>query len=80
MARLIGLSESSGHDITELRNVTHVDASDNWVKKESPARRSIRLLLRTKSAYEVLIVEGRDDERVIRKPGFSLSCRLWLSP
>ena len=71
MACLIGVSERSGHDATKFRNVAHVDASDSWVQRERPARRSVRLLLRTKNADKVLLVEGRDDERMICKPGFS---------
>src|SRR4030095_4406762 len=47
-----------------------MDASDSWIKWESPARGSVRLFLRTKNADKVLIVERRDDERVIRNPGF----------
>jgi len=71
VACLIGVGESSGHDITKFRNIAHVDASDSRVKRESPARGYVRLLLRTKNADKVLVVEGRDDERMIRKPGFS---------
>src|SRR5271155_4662326 len=71
MACLIGVSESSGHDVTKFRDVAHVGALDSRVQRESPARRSVRLLLRTKNADKVLIVERRNDERMIRKPGFS---------
>src|SRR4029077_1395336 len=66
-----GVSESSCHDVAKLRNVAHVDASDRWVERESPARGSVRLLLRTKDADKVLVVEGCDDERMICKSGFS---------
>ena len=70
MACLIRVSERSGDHVTKFRNVAHVDASHSWVKRESPACGSVRLFLWTKNADKVL-VERRDDERVIRKPGFS---------
>src|SRR6267154_3039489 len=70
MACLIGVSEHSGDHVTKFRNVAHVDASHNWVERESPARGSVRLFLRAKYADKVLIVERRDDERMILKPGF----------
>src|ERR1700720_305164 len=71
LACLIRVSERSGDHVTKFRNVAHVDASHSWVKRESPARGSVRLFLWTKNADKVLIVERRDDERMIRKPGFS---------
>ena len=70
MACLIGASERSGNHVTKFRNVAYVDASYSWVQRESPTRGSARLFLRTKNAGKVLIVERRDDERVIRKPSF----------
>src|SRR5260370_31050981 len=71
MADLVRVRECSGDHVTKFRNVAHVDASHSWVKRESPARGSVRLFLWTKNADKVLIVERRDDERMIRKPGFS---------
>src|SRR6267154_416880 len=37
---------------------------------ESPAHGSVSLFLRSKNADKILIVERRDDEGMIRKPGF----------
>ena len=70
MACPIGVSKYSGDETTKFCNVAHVDAFHRWVQRESPAGRSVRLLLRTKNPDKVLIVEGRDDERMVRKPGF----------
>src|SRR5258708_32320590 len=70
VAGLIGVRECSGHDVAKFRNVPHVNASHSWIKRESPAHGSVSLLLRSKNADKVLIVERRDDERMIRKPGF----------
>src|SRR4029077_21004393 len=71
MACLIGVSECSGHDVTKFRNVAHVNAPHSWIKRKSPAHGFVRVFLWTKNADKVLIVERRDDERMIRKPGFS---------
>src|ERR1700719_3835366 len=70
MACLIGVSERSSDDVPKFRNVPHVDASHSWVQRESPTCGPVRLFLRTKNAAKVLIVERRDHERIIRKPGF----------
>jgi len=70
MACLIGLSEYSGDDVAKFCNVAHVDAPHSWIKRQSPARDPVSLFLRTKNADKVLIVERRDDERMIREPGF----------
>ena len=70
MACLIGVSECTGDESAKFRNVAHMDASHSGIKRESPASGSVRLFLRTKNADKVLIVERRDDERVVRKPGF----------
>src|SRR5712691_6120308 len=70
MAGLIGVRECSGHDVAKFRNVPHVNASHSWIKRKSPAHGSVSLCLRSKNADKVLIVERRDDERMIRKPGF----------
>src|SRR6266699_6068214 len=67
---LIRVSECAGNDVAEFGNVAHVDATHLWIKRKSPARGSISLLLRSKNAHKVLVVERRDDERMIRKPGF----------
>src|ERR1700676_2759610 len=70
MACLIGVSECSGDDVAKFHNVPHVNAPHCWIKRENPPRGSISLFLRSKNADKVLIVERRDDERMIRKPGF----------
>src|SRR5580692_3168698 len=69
MACLIGVSECSGDDVAKFRNVPHVNAPHSWIKRESPARGSVSLFLRSKNADKVLIVERCDDERIICKPG-----------
>src|SRR5580704_709019 len=70
MACLIGVSERSRDETAKFSNIAHVNASHSWIKWESPSRGSVRLFLRAKYADKVLIVERRDDERMIRKPGF----------
>src|ERR1700676_91811 len=70
MAGLIGVSEYSGDHAAKFCNVAHVDAPHSWIKRQSPARGPVSLFLRTKNADKVVIVERRDDERMIRKPGF----------
>ena len=69
MAGLIGVRECSGHDVAKFRNVAHVNAMHSWIKRESPAHGFVSQFLRSKNADKVLIVERRDDERMIRKPG-----------
>jgi hypothetical protein len=44
-----------------------MDATHIWIKRESPAQGSVCLLLRSNSAQNVLVVEGRDDKRMIWK-------------
>src|SRR6202795_3767683 len=70
MAGLIGVRECSGHDVAKFRDIAQMNAPHIWIKRESPAHRSVSLFLRSKNADKVLIVERRDDERMIRKPGF----------
>src|SRR6266568_7370610 len=70
MTGLIGVRECSGHDVTKFRNIAHVNAPHGWIKRESPAHGSVSLFLRSKNPDKALIVERRDDERMIRKPGF----------
>src|SRR5258705_8642577 len=70
IACLIGVCECSGHDVAKFGDVAHVNATHSWIKRKSPAHGSVCLLLRTKNAYEILVVEGRDDKRMVRKPGF----------
>src|SRR5215469_273046 len=70
MAGLIGVRECSGHDGTKFRDIAHVNAPHGWINRENPAHGFVGLFLRSKNADKVLIVERRDDERVVRKPGF----------
>src|SRR6266850_8488148 len=70
MAGLIGVREYSGHDVTKFRNVAHVNAPHSWIKRESPARGSVSLFLRSENADKALIVGRRNDEGMIRKPCF----------
>src|SRR5260370_9172852 len=70
MTGLIGVRECPSHDVTEFRNIAHVNAPHSWIKRESPAHGFVTLFLRSKNADKVLIVERRDDERMIREPGF----------
>ncbi len=70
MTGLIRVGECPGHDVTKFRNIAHVNAPHSWIKRESPAHGFVSLFLRSKNADKVLIVERRDDERMIREPGF----------
>src|SRR5882724_669806 len=70
MAGLIGVRECSSHDVTQFCNVAHVNTPHSWTKRESPTHGSVSLFLRSENADKVLIVEKRDDECMIRKPGF----------
>src|SRR5256886_8917234 len=40
------------------------------IKRKSPAHGSIGLLLRSERAHKILVVARRDDERMMREPGF----------
>src|SRR6267143_3446752 len=70
IACLIRMCEGAGHDVAEFVDVAHVNDPHNWIKRKSPANGSVRLLLRSHNAHKVLIVERRDDEGMVRKPGF----------
>ncbi len=47
-----------------------MDATHIGIKRKSPSQRPVCLLLRSKNAHKVLVIERRYDERMIRKPGF----------
>src|SRR5882724_11436183 len=70
MAGLLGVRECSSHDVTQFCDIAHVNAPHSWIKRESPAHGSVSLFLRSHNADKVLIVERRDDERMIHKSGF----------
>src|SRR5713226_3683040 len=70
MACLIWMCECSSNDVAKFANVAHVKATHIGIKRKSPAHGSVCLLLRSKNAHKILVVERRDDERMIDKPGF----------
>src|SRR2546423_13653054 len=70
IACLIRVCECSGNDVAKFANVAHVKATRIWIKWQSPADGSVCLLLRSKNAHKVPVVERRDDERMMREPGF----------
>src|SRR6266849_163585 len=70
IACLVRICICAGRDVAEFGDVAHVDATHSWIKRESPAHGSVSLLLRSKNAHKDLVVQGCDDERMIREPGF----------
>ena len=70
IACLIRVCECAGHDVAKLGDVAHVNATHSWINRKSPAQGSVFLLLRSQCAHKVLVEKGRDDERMMRKPGF----------
>jgi hypothetical protein len=69
VACLIWVCECSGNDDAEFANIAHVHAAHIRIKRKSPADGSVSLQLRSRSALEALVVHGRDDERMMCKPG-----------
>src|SRR6266850_288690 len=67
-AGLTRVHEASSDDGAEFTNVTHLNATHTRIERERPAQGSVRLLLRSHGACEVLVEERRDDECMIRKP------------
>src|SRR5258708_20858440 len=70
MAGLIWVRECSSNDVAKFANVTHVKATHTGIKRKSPAHGSVCLLLRSEKAHKILLVARRDDERMMREPGF----------
>src|SRR6266481_4523881 len=70
MACLIWVCECSSNDVAKFANVAHVKATHTGIKRKSPAHGSICLLLRSERAHKILVVAGRDDERMMREPRF----------
>src|SRR6266446_1715438 len=70
IACLIRVCECASHDVPEFVDVAHVNDPQSRIKRKSPTHGPVRLLLRTKGARKILVVERRDDEGVILKPGF----------
>ena len=62
--------ECSSNDVAKFANVAHVKATHIGIKRKSPAHGSIGLLLRSEKAHKILVVARRDDERMMREPGF----------
>src|SRR5258706_4692589 len=61
--------EGTGYDAADFGDVAHVNAAHSGIERKRPTKGSVFLLLRSSEAYQVLVEEGRDDERMIRKPG-----------
>src|SRR5882757_11491102 len=61
IANLIRVKEGSSHDDAKFGNVTHVNATHIWIKRDSPAGRAVWQFLRPKNARKVLEIERRDD-------------------
>src|SRR5437660_8631361 len=67
IACLIRVCECAGHDVPEFVDVAHVNDPQCRIKRKSPARGPVCLLMRTKGARKILVIERRDDEGVIFK-------------
>src|SRR5712672_1221034 len=70
IACLIWVCECSRNDVAKFANVAHVKATHIGIKRKSPAHGSVCLLLRSERAHIILVVARRDDERMMREPGF----------
>src|SRR6266446_7200150 len=70
IACLIRMCEGAGYDVPEFVDVAHVNDPQSRIKRKSPAHGSVRLLVRSKDACKILVVERRDDERMVRKARF----------
>src|SRR6266850_2368744 len=68
IACLIRVCECAGHDVPEFVDVPHVNDPQSRIKRKSPAHGPFRLLMRSKGALKILVVERGDDEGVILKP------------
>src|SRR3981189_700076 len=70
MACLIWVCECSSNDVAKFANVARVKATHIGIKRKSPGKGSVCLLLRSERAHKILVVARRDDERMMREPGF----------
>src|SRR6266498_209315 len=70
IACLIRVGECAGYNVPEFVDVAHVNDPHSWIKRKGPPHGSVSLLLRSHHARKVPVVERRDDERMVRKPGF----------
>src|SRR5882757_4365968 len=69
--RKLRLGERAGHDAAKFSDVAHMDGAPVWVNGQRPAQGTVRLLLRSHYAHQILVVERRDHERVVGKSGVS---------
>src|SRR5882762_2089365 len=67
---LMWVCECSSNDVAKFANVAHVKATHLGIKRKSPAHGSVCLFLRSEKAHKILVVARRDDERMMREPGF----------
>src|SRR5471030_209467 len=70
IAGLVRVCECSGNDVAKFANVADVQATHIGIKRQSPSHGSVCLLLRSEKAHKILVVAGRDDERMMGEPGF----------
>src|SRR6266496_6062584 len=70
IACLIRVRECSSDDVSKFANVANVKSTHIGIKRKSPAHGSVCLLLRSEKAHKILVVARRDDERMMREPGF----------
>src|SRR5258708_16162223 len=68
IACLIRVGECAGYNVAQFVDVAHVNHPQCRIKRKSPAHGPVCLLLRTKGARKILVVERGDDEGVIFKP------------
>src|SRR5437016_14249800 len=68
IACLIRVCERAGHDVPEFIDGAHVNDPQHRIKRKGPAHGPVCLLVRTKSARKILVVERGDDEADILKP------------
>jgi hypothetical protein len=67
IACLVWVCERSSNNVAKFANVAHVKATHIGIKRKSPAHRPVRLFMRSEGAQKILIVAGRDDERMVRE-------------
>src|SRR6267154_4932975 len=70
IACLIRVCECSCNNVAKFVNIAHVNATHIWIKRKSPPQGSVCLLLRSQNSHKILVVERRDDERMIRETRF----------
>src|SRR6266436_8690644 len=68
IACLIRVCECANHNVPEFVDVAHVNDPQCRIERKSPAHGPVRLLVRSKGARKILVVERGDDEGEILKP------------